>query len=52
VLERELDLIRIQAENRDELEEEKDYSIEKAYESVDRCRAGTINLDNLGNFLR
>jgi Ca2+-binding EF-hand superfamily protein len=23
----------------------------KSYEAVDRCRAGNINVDNLGNFL-
>jgi Ca2+-binding EF-hand superfamily protein len=33
------------------MEEEEDYSIEMAYESVDRCRAGNVNVDNLGNFL-
>jgi Ca2+-binding EF-hand superfamily protein len=51
VLNRELDMIRIQDENRIIMEDEEDYSIAMAYEAVDRCRAGNINVDNLGNFL-
>jgi Ca2+-binding EF-hand superfamily protein len=44
-------MIKIQDENRAILEGEEDYKFEHAFEAVDRCRAGHINIDNLGNFL-
>jgi hypothetical protein len=51
VLERELDLIRLQNEFRDQLDADDKYSPEATYEAIDRCNAGFINVDNLCNFL-